>query len=191
MSRAMAVQQVGNLLTQSGVPSGISLDVAQRLLTAINSPPDSSSNQSRLITSNDAKKSNFYNGFKPPEQRLSPSELGRLAKDGVNGRQGRNGLIGFFPGEDGEDGIDGIDGGLGDTNIFNEYISQYFAGLGFDPRDLWASIAELRRRVSKLEKDLSDLQFAVRSMKYTLDNHSTQLKNIWKILRDTVECPEA
>ena len=97
-------QQIGDLLSQSGVPANHSLDIAQRLLTLADSSQTAGGNtsaKSREITSSQAKSSSFKNQFKSKEQ---------AATDGEDGRAGKDGLPGY-----GGTGVDGKDGQQGDS----------------------------------------------------------------------------
>ena len=97
-------QQIGDLLSQSGVPANHSLDIAQRLLTLADSSQTAGGNtsaKSREITSSQARSSSFKNQFKSKEQ---------AATDGEDGRAGKDGLPGY-----GGTGVDGKDGQQGDS----------------------------------------------------------------------------
>lgn len=93
------INQIGTYLTQSGVPAGQAQDIVSRLRGAIeNAISDAkggtNTSETREITREQANNDDFYNSFKPPEER---------PKDGNDGRDGFIGG-GFLPGQDGKDG---------------------------------------------------------------------------------------
>jgi len=186
VSNPQAVQQIGTLLTQSGVPSGISLDIAQRILTATGgagSPP------SRTITSAQAKNSSFYNDFKPPEATAKPTDEQRQGRDGI-GKKGRDGILAIL----GKDGKDGADGGLGDQiqQWFEENITNIGPSIEIvypnDLGPLWAAINDLRRRMDTAETNIKNLQTEVRSLKGRVAQLFRRVRRIEAILEDTVDC---
>ena len=101
-------QQIGELLTQSGVPSNHSLDIAQRLLTLADSSQVQTDSSSREITSDQARSSSFRNRFRSKEQTAIDGEDGRNGKDGLRGYNGTG-----VDGKDGESGQDGETGQAG------------------------------------------------------------------------------
>ena len=210
MSSVQAVQQIGTLLSQAGVPSGLSLDIAQRILTATGAGGfGARSRLSRTITGETANNSTFYNGFKAPEQALRPTQDEQLAKDGIDGQRGRRGFAGYngIAGLDGQDGQDGVV----DYDRLQQMIdaavaraiSQINGGgvsIGIvlaDLKKLWDAVDDLKRRVGWLESDVralkDDMAKAkndIKAIQTTLKRHNRRITAIEDALKQTVNCPE-
>jgi exonuclease VII small subunit len=206
MSGLRAAQQIGNLLSQSGVPSGVALDIAQRLLTV------SGYGQSRMIDGNsfDANSSTFRNQYKPPEQPDIPTLGNRAAQDGVS-KDGQNGLNGYgwngwngqsgVNGKDGQDGKDGVVDYKRIQDMINGTLAGYFGGGGgcgckkeFD--DLKRRMQALEDRMDGLERDVKALDDKLKSyirglktLRRMLDDLEKRVSKIEKRLKETVECP--
>jgi hypothetical protein len=108
-------QQIGDLLTQSGVPANHSLDIAQRLLTLADSSQTAGGNtnaESREITASQARSSSFKNQFRSKEQTAVDGEDGRAGKDGLSGYNGTG-----VDGKDGEQGGSGSAGRDGQVDL--------------------------------------------------------------------------
>jgi hypothetical protein len=204
MSGLRAAQQIGNLLSQSGVPSGVALDIAQRLLTV------SGYGQSRMIDGNsfDANSSTFRNQYKPPEQPDIPTLGGRASQDGVS-KDGQNGLNGYgwngWNGQNGVNGKDGKDGsdGVVDYNRIQEMINRTLGGGGGggcgckrELDDLYRRMKALEDRMDGLERDVRDLNDklnsyirGLRTLRRMLDDLAKRVSKIERRLKETVECP--
>jgi hypothetical protein len=192
-----AVQQIGSLLTQAGVPPGISLDISQRLLTATNAGK-------RLINSSDASNSEFYNKFKSSEASLRYSEDERASLDGLDsvdglegaaGKRGRNGAISYYVYE--RDGKDGKDAEVDYDRIkdlidkaVRDAIRQVSGGGGIliviggiqaDLREVWKAIRKLQDKDKEHDKKIGDLEKGLTQAK-------KDIKKIKEMLENTIEC---
>ena len=203
MSGVRAAQQIGNLLTQSGIPAPMSLDIAQRLLTISS---DQSSN-SRLIDSSSAESvtNALRNRFKPPEQPFLDSLEDRAAKDGLPGRNGKTGSY-YFSGLDGAAGQDGQRGqdGVVDYERISAMISQMIAqiisqmfggiligGIPFNLKKILERLDSLEERMKNLENKHDKLRREFDKLKKAFDSLKAQVDKIQRQLDEAVECPEA
>lgn len=186
-----AIEQIGSLLSQSGVPSGISLDISQRLLTATGLGGYGTS-RSRAANLSDyySRGSDFYNAFKPPEQAPRGSKGGPSDPNGGKGTEGKNGTTyGFYiPGKDGKDGEDGRggDGGRGGdagTGIIGIGAIPLFP---IDLKPLWDAIKELQERedcCDKLRRRIEDLETWKKKANKRIKDLEDKLDD-----KNTVEC---
>ena len=190
-----AIEQIGSLLSQSGVPSGISLDISQRLLTATGLGGYGTS-RSRAANLSDyySRGSDFYNAFKPPEQAPRGSKGGPSDPNGGNGGNGGNGTEGrngttygfYIPGEDGKDGNDGRGGYNGRDGAPGGIGIGVVPLFPVDLKPLWDAIKELQERedcCDKLRRRIEDLETWKKKANKRIKDLEDKLDD-----KNTVEC---
>jgi len=146
-------QQIGDLLTQSGVPANHSLDIAQRLLTLADSSQTAGGNansnaNSREITASQARSSQFRNQFRSKEQTAEDGEDGRAGKDGLSGYNGTG-----VDGKDGEQGDSGSAGRDGQVDLTG--LSGIIFGLLPGLLDKILTCAWFRKKAQSCLQDIS------------------------------------
>lgn len=86
MNREKAIVQIGDLMQQAGIPANHAADIVRRLRSAF--AIGAGGTGPRVLTSSDAKNSNFFNEFKTDEQPAQPNLAERAGKDGLPGAAG-------------------------------------------------------------------------------------------------------
>jgi hypothetical protein len=204
VNNQVAAQQIGSLLTQSGVPAGHAGDIARRLLVS-NTPAGQSPAAraaSRLITSGSPRSKSLQNTFRPPET-PARSVRGSAGKDGLTGKRGSAGQDGWFgaDGQDGQDGEAGKDGAAGRDGVV-DYSTLYgivadilfrFGG-GGGGGGVKVDLNPILRRLFALEVWQAEAQKKIAKidqMERNLKALAKRVTAIEKKLKDTVECEKA
>jgi len=203
MSFQKAINEIASLLTQGGVPSNHSQDVAARLGYALESYYDSRSSQgsSQEVTESSSRSSSFRRAFRSPEE--NPG--GKDGSDGEGayawavGADGKDGT-----GQDGTDGQDGVSGqngapggggltidisrvpcgaleaklkscGLSTGKDGQDGKTKCPPGGPFPGQEICSILDQQAKEIGKMRRELDTLKDAV--------------KAIEKQLADTVDCP--
>jgi hypothetical protein len=169
-SGVRAVEQIGNLLNQAGVPPGISLDISQRLLTATGL---GRTGRRGPLNLDDyfSRSADFYNAFRPPEQNPRSSASDQAIKDGIPGSAGDDGAYYYYGfGQEGEEGKDGKDGRDGRRSgrpgggpiwfppIFVPGPKPWMPNPRRDPPRQTDCCDELRRRIARLGRRVREIE---------------------------------
>jgi len=184
---ARAVEQIGNLLNQAGVPPGISLDISQRLLTAMGLGKTSRGRGGPgSLDDYFSRSPDFYNRFRPPEQKRRNNATDQAGRDGIPGSGDENGSTYFYYGQgnngkDGEGGKGGDGGRGGDATvgIGGGFVVPVFV----EPQDLeplWDAIRGLKNK--KPPPDCCE------ELRRRIAQMGRRIREIEKKLKNTTEC---